>query len=134
MGLPSGKGLEPKQLEEDGVRTRRARQLTHYCLVREDLPVGAIGAQLIHAAGESSPGDLPDGTFAVALAARSLGHIEHLERKLVQLEIPHVAVREPDAPYNGELVAIGIVPVEDRGLVKPVTGGLKLLGKKKRTT
>jgi len=133
MGLPSGKGLEPKQLGDDGIETRRARQLTHYCLIREDLPVGAIGAQLVHAAGESSPGDLPDGTVAVVLAARGVAHLEHLERKLVRLEIPHRAIREPDAPYNGELMAIGIRPVDDRELVKPVTSGLRLLGKERRT-
>lgn len=125
--MPQRREPECKQLGNSGFETRRARQLTHYCLVRGDLPVGAIGAQLVHAAGESSPGDLPDGTIAVVLAAKSVGHLEHLERKLVRLEIPHRAVREPDAPYNGELMAIGIRPVDDRELVKPVTAGLQLL-------
>jgi hypothetical protein len=123
---PSGGDLSVSTSGIRGFETRRAC-LTHYCLVRRDIPFGAQAAQLIHAAGESSPGDLPDGTFAVALAAKSLAHLEHLERKLVRLEIPHRAVREPDAPFNGELVAIGIMPVDDRELVKPVTGGLRLL-------
>lgn len=133
MGPPQRRDLESKHLEGSGFETRRARQLTHYCLVREDLPVGAIGAQLVHAAGHSSPGELPDDTIAVVLAAKSLGHLEHLERKLVRLEIPHRAIREPDAPYNNELMAIGIVPVDDRELVKPVTSGLRLLGKERTT-
>jgi len=128
MGFPSWEGLEGKHLEDDGFEPRKARQLTHYCLVRQDLPLGDLAAQLIHAAGESSgPGDLPDGTFAVALAAKSHAHLEHLERKLVRLAIPHHSIREPDAPWNGELMAIGILPVDDRELVKPVTGGLRLL-------
>ena len=86
-----------------------------------------IGAQLVHAAGESSPGQLPDGTTAVVLGAKGVAHLEHLERKLLRLDIPHQSIREPDAPWNGELMAIGILPVEDRELVKPVTAGLRLL-------
>lgn len=127
MGPPQRRGLEGKHLEGCGFETRRARQLTHYCVIRQDLPLGALGAQLVHAAGESSPGELPDGTIAVVLAAKSLEHIEHLERKLLRLQIPHRAIREPDAPWNGELMAIGVVPVADRELVKPVTGSLRLL-------
>ena len=126
IGAPQWRGPERKHLGGCGFETRRAC-LTHYCVVRTDLPLGALGAQLIHAAGESSPGDLPDGTFAIALAAKSLAHLEHLERKLLRLEIPHQSIREPDAPWNGELMAIGITPVEDRELVKPVTSGLRLL-------
>jgi len=128
MRLPQWRGPECKQLGRTGSRPAGRAPLTHYCLVRQDLPLGALAAQLIHAAGESSgPGDLPDGTFAVALAAKSHAHLEHLERKLVRLAIPHHSIREPDAPWNGELMAIGILPVDDRELVKPVTGGLRLL-------
>lgn len=89
--------------------------------------MGAQAAQLIHAAGESSPGDLPEGTFAVALAARNEAHLEFLEEKLQRLNIPHVAVREPDEPYNGALMAIGICPVENRKTLKKVTSSLPLL-------
>lgn len=127
MGLPRVGASKGKHLRAFGFDSRQTRQLTHYCLVREDLPVGAIGAQLVHAAGHSSPGELPDGTIAVVLAAKGVGHLEHLERKLVRLEIPHQSIREPDAPWNGELMAIGITPVDDRELVKPVTSGLRLL-------
>ncbi|MFV8749694.1 peptidyl-tRNA hydrolase [Nannocystaceae bacterium ST9] len=96
-------------------------------MIRQDLPRGVLAAQLIHAAGESSRGALPPHTVAVALAARDEVHLESLEQALRRLDIPHRAIREPDPPWNGALMAIGIVPVADRSIVKPVTGGLKLL-------
>lgn len=43
--------------------------------------------------------------------------------------IEHVQVREPDAPWNGQMTAIGLVPVADRSIVKGVLGKLPLLGK-----
>jgi peptidyl-tRNA hydrolase len=103
------------------------QHLTHYCLVRQDLPRGVLAAQLIHAAGESSPGGLPENTFAVALAAKSEEHLLHLEEKLRRLSIPHAAIREPDAPWDGALMAIGLAPVADRNQVKKVTSSLPLL-------
>lgn len=96
-------------------------------IVREDLPRGVLAAQLIHAAGESSPGGLPTHTFAVALAARDQPHLEFLEQKLLERKIPHRAIREPDAPWDNALMAIGLEPVADRALVKPVTSSLALL-------
>lgn len=96
-------------------------------IVREDLPRGVLAAQLIHAAGESSPGGLPTHTFAVALAARDQVHLESLEQKLLAHRIPHRAIREPDAPWDNALMAIGIEPISDRAIVKPVTGSLTLL-------
>jgi len=101
--------------------------LTHYCVIRQDLPRGVLAAQLIHAAGESSRARLPPHTFAIALAARDEAHLESIEAALRRLDIPHCAIREPDPPWNGALMAIGIVPVADRGVVKPITGSLKLL-------
>ncbi len=101
--------------------------LTHYCVIRQDLPRGVLAAQLIHAAGESSRAVLPPHTFAIALAARDEAHLVSLEHELQRLAIPHCAIREPDPPWNGALMAIGIVPVVDRDSVKRVTGSLKLL-------
>jgi len=129
MGLPQRRGLEGKRLEGSGFETRRAcHPLTHYVIVRADLPIGCAVAQTIHAAGESTPEKgVPTGTFAVALAARSEEHLKFLEEKLQRFAIPHVAVREPDPPYNGALMALGICPVADRKLVKKVTSSLPLL-------
>lgn len=99
---------------------------THYCIIRQDLPAGTFAAQLIHAAGESATG-VESGTFAVALAARDENHLGFIEAKLRRLSIPHHAIREPDAPWCGALMAIGIEPVVDRSLTKKVTKGLKLI-------
>lgn len=65
---------------------------------------------MIHAAGESSTGNLADGTYAVALVARSLEELHSLEEVLIAEKVPHKAIREPDDPHNGSLVAIGICP------------------------
>lgn len=81
----------------------------------------------MHAAGESVQEKLPPNTFAVALAAKSEEHLGFLEDKLRRLSIPHVAIREPDAPWNNALMAIGILPVADRAQLKKVTSGLPLL-------
>lgn len=81
----------------------------------------------MHAAGESSPGDLPSTTFAVVLAASDEAQLEQIEQDLRGRRIEHRAIREPDSPWDGALMAIGIQPVLDRSLLKPVTGGLSLL-------
>ena len=131
MGLPRVGAFKGKHLEAFGFDSRQTRHsLTHYCILREDLPFGAQAAQLIHAAGESSPGDLPEGTYAVALAAKSEKHLEFLEEKLRRLAIPHVAIREPDRDH--ELMAIGLYPVEDRRSIRRVVGNLPLLGKESK--
>lgn len=129
MRRPQWGDPESKRLGESGFEPRqtRHRPLTHYVIVREDLPRGVLAAQLIHAAGESSPGNLPTHTCAVALAARDEAHLEDLERGLLDRDIPHRAIREPDAPWDNALLAIGIEPVSDRATVKPVTGSLGLL-------
>lgn len=121
-----GMGFWGKHPKPSGFDSRRA-QLTHYCLVRQDLPRGVLAAQLIHAAGESAPGDLASGTIAVALAARDEAHLAALELELRRLSIGHRAIREPDPPWRGALMAIGLEPVADRERVRAVTGGLKLL-------
>lgn len=127
MGLPRVGASEGKHLEAFGFDSRQTRHLTHYCILRQDLPLGTLAAQLIHAAGESTEGDLPPNTHAVALAAKGEEHLVFLEEKLRRLSIPHVAIREPDAPWNGALMAIGIRPVADRNQVKKVTSSLPLL-------
>lgn len=89
---------------------------THYCIVRDDLPRGVLAAQLIHAAGESGAGER--GLYAVALAVRGEAELRLVEDKLRFLEIAHRAIREPDPPWNGQLMAIGVVPMarDDRRL------------------
>lgn len=82
--------------------------LTHYVVVREDLPSGMLAAQVVHAAGESSPGNLPDGTFAVVLAVPNEVELRLLAERL---RAGAVACREIIEPDMGDsLTAIGLVP------------------------
>lgn len=85
-----------------------------------------MSAQLLHAAGESSPGNLPEGTYAVALAARNEMQLLALEKKLISKNIPHAAIRESDEPYGGQLMAIGIAPC-DRSLVRKEVSSFGLI-------
>lgn len=85
--------------------------LHHFVIVRDDLPRGVLAAQVIHAAGESTDGPVPSGTHAVALAAPSEEALERIEQRLIEHDVPHTSIREPDAPWNGALMAIGIRPM-----------------------
>ena len=80
-------------------------------MTRRDLPRGAQAAQLIHAAGHSSPGtNLPSGTFAIALSCQDEAELRSLSERLEVAGIPHHRINEPDEPYNGQLMAIGLPP------------------------
>jgi len=96
--------------------------------VRDDLnDVGIVAVQVVHAAGESSPGKLEKGTHAVVLKTPDEQGLLELEQSLIEAGIPHVAVREPDKPWNGSLMSIGINPNTPREDLRPHTKHLKLL-------
>ena len=99
--------------------------ITHYIIVRPDLPVGLLAAQVTHAAGESSTGDLGPGTYAVVLAAPP-DRLAALEALLKAQGVPHSAVRENDAPWSGQLMAIGLRPAP-RDQVQRYVSSLPLL-------
>lgn len=101
--------------------------IKHVCIVRRDLPRGVLAAQLIHAAGESAPVGLPSGTHAVALGVESEAALEKLERRLIKFGVPHHAIREPDSPWCGALMAIGVVPMAPNKNLRKATGHLRLL-------
>lgn len=82
----------------------------HYVIVRADLPLGVQLAQTIHAAGESSPGSLPPHTHAIALHAATEAELIELEMRLGENGFKFNSIREPDEPWNGQLMAIGIEP------------------------
>lgn len=84
--------------------------LTHYVIVRSDLPRGIQAANIVHAAGESSPGDLPEGTHAICLVVPDESALLDVERRLTREALPFVRVVEPDAPYCGALMALGVRP------------------------
>lgn len=63
----------------------------------------------------------------MALAAKNEAQLRVVEAKLQRAGIDHRAIREPDAPWCGALMAIGIVPVACRRIVEPITRSLQLL-------
>jgi len=82
---------------------------------------------LVHAAANSHTGTAPD-TRAVVLTTPSENGLLCLERRLLFEGINHHAFREPDPPYNGQLMAIGIAPANDSRIVRPLLKGFSLLG------
>lgn len=100
--------------------------LTHYCVVRADIPVGAQAAQLIHAAGYSALQEMPEGTYAIALHVPDEAELRRLAAKLRQAEIPHHLIIESDEPYSGQAMAIGITPMHRRQL-KPLLSSYALV-------
>lgn len=103
--------------------------LHHYVIVRDDLPRGVLAAQLIHAAGESSD-RVPSGTHAVCLAVKDELELLELERRLCERDVPHTAIREPDAPWHGALMAIGIEPMARTQPMRRIFARLSLLKEK----
>lgn len=80
---------------------------------------------IVHAAGESAKNLTPE-THAVVLAADSEAALLRLENRLLHEGVPHAAFREPDR--GGELMSIGIEPVEDRRMVRRYLKGFPLIG------
>jgi len=86
-----------------------------------------LAAQLVHAAGESAPGGLPTGTHAVVLGVENEAALHEVERRLFQFDVPCHAIREPDEPWCGALMAIGIPPMVPTKKLRKVTKSLRLL-------
>ena len=82
---------------------------------------------MIHAAGESIAGPVARGTHAVALAAEDERALLDVAARLTRRGIQHVLIREPEPPWHGAAMAIGLAPVPDRREVRRVLGGLPLL-------
>ena len=78
--------------------------------MRRDLPLGVISANLVHAAGESSPGNLAEGTYAVVLQVPGEPELLALAERLERAGLRPVRVVESDPPYAGQLMALGVPP------------------------
>ena len=83
--------------------------VTHYVLTRGDLPLGVLAAQVTHAAGESSPGKLPAGTYAVVLSATP-EQLKSLSERLTDAGVRHRTIIEHDGDLAGQVTAIGVEP------------------------
>ena len=81
---------------------------------------------MIHAAGESSPGNLGDGTHAIALCVPDESALLAVERRLVAAGLPHKAIRECMGAHAGQLMAIGVAPM-DKEVPRRLLSSLPLL-------
>lgn len=82
--------------------------------MRRDLPIGLIGAYLIHAAGESAAprgAPLPKDTGAVALALPNEEALQRITERLQAAQIPFHPYREVGGDYDGQLMAVGLPPL-----------------------
>jgi hypothetical protein len=94
--------------------------LTQFVVVRRDLPTIRKIIDVGHAAGEAfyifamlklaPEGFDPNRTTLLVKGARNEKKLLKLEKKLISKGVYHLAVREPMAPWNGQLMAIGLVP------------------------
>jgi len=67
------------------------------------------------------------GTHAVVLSVPDEATLVALSECLALHQIDHVLIREPDEPWQGAAMAIGLSPVIDRRKVRRVLGQLPLL-------
>lgn len=79
-------------------------------IVRKDLPLGILCANLVHAAGESSPGNLPEGTHAVVLMVPDEVALVAVVRELEKSGVACRRIVESDHPYVGQTMAVGVCP------------------------
>lgn len=80
---------------------------------------------VVHATGESVHRTHPDGLHAVVLAGDPR-QLQALKERLTAASVPHRTIFEPDPPFLGEVMAIGITPAA-RHLIKPYVRRLSLL-------
>lgn len=99
-------------------------------------PSGVLAAQVTHAAGESFGQwavqkyqrlEHQTGGTAIVLAVSNERRLRELEQKLRAAHIRHVAIREPDAPWKGQLMTIGLWPIDEKGPEQQFLKRLKLL-------
>lgn len=98
--------------------------LTHYIIVRNDLPLGVLAAMVTHASGESAAlyennhGDF-NGATAVVLEATSEDNLFDIRDELNVALIDYVEVFESGGPYHDQFMAIGVIPGERNPVMKP---------------
>jgi len=104
------------------------KQFYHYILVRKDLPFPIQMVNVAHAAGESIiEAPIPTTTKAVLLHVKNEAELLEQEKLLKDKSIEHVSIREPDAPYDGALMAIGLSPSTRRNALRRLFYHLELV-------
>lgn len=110
---------------------QKARPLRHYCVVRQDLPLGQKFAQLGHAAGESAfefgVGDvLPEASrrgrfIGLAYFIALEGELNDMSAAINDLRKRGIAVSvitECEGPWIGQTLAFGVEPTSDNRVRK----------------
>jgi hypothetical protein len=70
---------------------------------------------------------MPSGTIAVALEAQDEQGLRELQSTLKASQIPHIPIVEGEGSYEGQLMAIGVEPTQDRTAIRRITGSLPLV-------
>jgi hypothetical protein len=100
---------------------------TQYIVLHRSCKVpGIAAAQASHAATEclrTLP--VPSDTSVCVLVAECENDLVSLSERLTAAGIHHVLIREPDPPYNGAAVAVGVEP-QDRSVVQPFVADFKV--------
>lgn len=99
-----------------------------YLIVRADLPSGVVVAQVAHAAGQGSDRH-PPGVYVVVLEVPDEPALAEIHEKLDSAGVAHTPIVEVDAPWSGQLMAIGCEMSRDRGPCRRVLSNLPLCGR-----
>ena len=99
--------------------------LTHYVVVRDDLPRGHAVAQTVHAVGETLSGPAEPLTHSVVLSVPNETALVALARSLCASGVPHRLITEPD--LGDAATVIGFPPTRDRKALAKFLGRLPLL-------
>ena len=102
---------------------RKCAVLSHYVLIRRDLPAGIQLAYVVHAAGESTQNRVPTGTRAVVLSVADEGALQVYAQALERAGVEHMTIVE-----DGQAYAIGVTPAEDTASIRRLTSALPLAG------
>ena len=107
-------------------RTCISAPATQYVIVRKDLPLGHLAAQVAHAAGSGSERHPPE-THVVVLAAENESQLRSIALRLSRQNVRHTLVVESDGDYAGQAMSIGVELLVDRSAVRRAVSNLPLL-------
>lgn len=85
-------------------------------IVRRDLSLGLIGANICHAAYESGDGSIIEHLHAVTLTCPDEAALRKLWERLKAAGVRHRAILECDGEHAGQLMAIGCAPAPRKEL------------------
>lgn len=100
----------------------------HYILVRKDLPFAVQMVNVAHAAGESvTEAPIASTTRAVLLHVENEQQLLEYAQLMQEKQISHVLIREPEQPYNGAAMSLGLAPSTRRNAFRRLFYHLQLV-------